>query len=105
MSILAPFQPKPGSTVNAASGASQDMALDGQSKQYLVTNVGTAVVFVRAKFPDDTTAATNADCPVAAGTSRIFSKAGGGGNAGETLLAMFGAAGSTVYVTSGEGWA
>lgn len=105
MSILAPFYPKAGSTVNAASGASQNIAVDGQSKQYLVTNVGTAVVFVRAKFANDTaTAATNADCPVLPNSAVVLSKQGGGGDAGHTLIAMFGAAGSTVYITSGEGW-
>lgn len=104
MSILAPFYPKAGSTVNGTSGASQDLALDGPSKQFLVTNLGTATVFVRLKFKDDATTATNTDCPVLPNSAVVMSKAGGGGTAGHTLLAMFGAAGSTVYVTSGEGW-
>lgn len=103
MSILAPFQPKPGSTVNGASGASQDLVLDPASKQFLVTNVGTAVVFVRLKFTGDTTAATNADAPVLPNSAAVMSKKGDPGT-GHSLLAMFGAGGSTVYVTSGEGW-
>lgn len=104
MSILAPFQPKPDGSGPITSGASQDIPINGPSKQICITNVGTAVVFVRLKFAADSTAATNTDQAVLPNSACILSKAAGGGTTGHTLLAMFGAGGSTVYVQSGEGW-
>ncbi len=103
MSILAPFQPKPGSTVTGTAGASQDVAIDGASKQIMVSNFGAAVMFVRIKFAGDTTAATAADCPILPNQKLILSKQGGTGDAGQKLCAIFGTAG-TFYITSGEGW-
>jgi len=103
MSILAPFYPKPGSTVTGTAGASQDVAIDSASKQIMVANFGAAVMFVRTKLAGDTTAATAADCPILPNTFLIISKLGGTPAGGHTLAAIFGTAG-TFYVTSGEGW-
>jgi hypothetical protein len=102
MAILAPFYPKSGSTVTGTAGATQDKAIDPWSKQIMVSNFGAAVMFVRIKFANDTTAATAADCPVMPNTALVLSKMGGS-DAGHSLIAIFGTAG-TFYVTSGEGW-
>lgn len=103
MSILAPFQPKPGSTVTGTAGASQDKAVDGASKQILVANFGAAVMFVRIKNNLDTTPATAADCPILPNTYLILSKMGNAGRDAQNTVAIFGTAG-TFYITSGEGW-
>lgn len=106
MSILAPFNAKAGSTVSLAAGAAANLALDPYSKQIMVTNLGTQLVFVRLKMAGDATVATAADTPVLANTQVILTKQGNGPIDGHTLLSVVapGGAGSTVYATSGEGW-
>lgn len=105
MTILAPFNAKAGSTVNAAAGAAQDLALDPYAKQFMVTTKGTEMIFVRLKKAGDTTAATEADTPVLPNSQITLTKQGTGPRDGHTLLSVFAAgAGTTVYVTSGEGW-
>jgi hypothetical protein len=103
MSILAPFQPKPGSTLTGTAGASQNVAVDGASKQILIANFGAAVMFVRIKNSADTTVATAADCPVLPNTYLVLSKMGNAGKDAQDAVAIFGTAG-TFYITSGEGW-
>ncbi len=104
MSILAPFQPKPGGSGPVVVGAAQDIAIDSMSKQICITNVGTAVIFVRLKFAGDVTAAIATDQAILPNAAVVISKTGGAPDGGHTLLSVFGAAGSTVYVQSGEGW-
>lgn len=103
MSILAPFQPKSGSTVTGTAGASQNVAIDGASKQILVANAGEAVMFVRIKATGDTSDATAADCPVLPGTYLVLSKMGNAGEDAQDVAAVFGT-GGTFYICSGEGW-
>jgi len=107
MSILAPFSPQAGSTVTvAASGTAQDVQINPESKQIMVTNVGTQVVFVRLKLAGETAVATDTDAPVLPNSQVVLTKAGKGPRDGHSLLSVVapGGAGSTVYVTSGEGW-
>lgn len=107
MSILAPFNAKAGSTVTvAASATAQDAALDPAAKQFMVTNQGADLVFVRLKFAGDATEATAADTPVLPNSQSTLTKQGGSPQDGHSLLSVvaLGGAGSTVYVTSGEGW-
>lgn len=106
--ILRPLSPAYGQTQSAVvSGAGAITGLNPASKQLMLTNVGTQVIFVRVTRGGDSTAATAADCPVMANSQVVISKSDVGLDSTDGLsrLAYFAtAAGSTLYVTPGEGW-
>lgn len=106
MSILAPFQGRPGSTVAVTSSSTaSDAAMDASAKQFMVTNLGAEIIFVRPKALDDLTAATAADIPVLPNSQVSFTKQGDGHLGAHVLLSVVCPGGTTtVYVTSGEGW-
>lgn len=106
MSILAPFQGRPGSTVAVtSSAAAADAAMDASAKQFMVTNLGAEIIFVRPKAAGDATAATATDIPVLPNSQVSFTKQGSGGFGAHVLLSIVCPGGTTsVYVTSGEGW-
>jgi len=105
--LMQPFDAKPGGTVSVAATAvtANSPAFDSQSKQVLVTNVGTQLAYVRLKFAGNTTAATGADVPILPNSKLLLTKAGGAPDGGETLAAVIapGGAGSTIYFTPGDG--
>lgn len=106
MSILAPFNAKLGSTAAVtASAIAADAAVDPDSKQFMVTNIGSQLIFVRPAFAGTSNAATTADIPVLPNSQSILTKQGSGqqGHSRVSVIAP-GGTGSTVYVTSGEGW-
>ena len=106
MSILAPFGAHLGSTTStAATATAASVAVDPYSKQFMVTNVGTQLVFVRPLFAGSSDVATSADIPVLPNSQTVLTKQGSeqGGHSSVSIVAP-GGAGSTVYVTSGEGW-
>ena len=78
--------------------------MDAMAKQFMVTNLGADVIFVRPKQAGDATAATAADIPVLPNSQATFSKQSGDPH-GHVLLSVVCPGGTTtVYVTSGEGW-
>jgi hypothetical protein len=106
MSILTPFNGKLGSTTSvAATATAASVAVDPNSKQYMVTNVGSQLVFVRPLFAGDAAVATSADIPVLPNSQTTLTKQGASqqGHSSISVVAP-GGGGSTVYVTSGEGW-
>lgn len=79
--------------------------MDESSKQFMVTNVGVEMIFVRPKQAGDATAATAADIPVLPNSQVSFTKQGDGHGMAHVLLSIVCPGGTTeVYVTSGEGW-
>ena len=108
MTIKQPFFPHYGQTVAAATIAGAvNVNVPAAAKQLLLTNVGTVLAFVRVKPSGVAADATAADLPLPAGSQRIISKDGGDGSAanGQTIVSVFSTgAGSTVYVTPGEGF-
>ncbi len=107
--FMKPFSPYYGKGQNAVvAGAGAITGLPASSGQLMLTNVGTQVLFVRATLGTDSTAATVADLPVLPNTQVILSKDGSqndGATNGWTRLAYYAVgAGSTLYVTPGEGW-
>lgn len=106
MSILAPFNAKLGSTASVtASATAADAAVDPNSKQFMVTNIGSQLVFVRPAFADTSDVATVADIPVLPNSQTVLTKQGSSqqGHSRVSVVAP-GGSGSIVYVTSGEGW-
>jgi hypothetical protein len=104
---LYPFDFKVGSTVSVAAGAaSADLAIAGDTRQLLITNVGTQLVFARIKYLGDASGATVADLPILPNSQLMTTKAAGNPLLGESVLAVIapGGAGSTVYATGGEGF-
>ena len=106
MSILAPFNAKLGSTTSvAATATASPAAVDPFAKQYMVTNSGSQLVFVRPLFASDTAVATSADIPVLPNSQTTLTKQGSEQNGHSSIsIVAPGGVGSTVYVTSGEGW-
>jgi hypothetical protein len=106
MSILAPFNAKLGSTTSvSATAIAASAAVDPYAKQYMVTNVGSQLVFVRPVFSGSSDVATSADIPVLPNSQTTLTKQGSEQNGHSSISVVApGGAGSTVYVTSGEGW-
>lgn len=104
-----PFAPYYGKTQAAvsAAGATVVTGLPSEAKQLLLQNVGTVLCFFKVNTAGDTTNATAADLPLAPGQSRVITKDGGncGVADGQTRASIFSTgAGSTVYITPGEGF-
>jgi hypothetical protein len=79
--------------------------MDASAKQFMVTNLGVEVIFVRPKQAGDTTAATSVDIPVLPNSQVSFTKQGDDHDLAHVLLSVVCPGGTTtVYVTSGEGW-
>jgi hypothetical protein len=103
MSMSQPFTPAI-PTVNATSGAGSSSAAVAMTKvannrQVLVTSAsggtqGTAFI----RFGASTVQADATDMPILPGTAQIFTL-----GAGQTHFAVFAAAATQVYVTSGNG--
>jgi hypothetical protein len=71
----------------------------------MVTNVGSQLVFVRPIFAGSSDVATASDIPVLANSQTTLTKQGSEQNGHSAISVVApGGAGSTVYVTSGEGW-
>ena len=107
--FMQPFGPYYGKTQTAAvNGAGAFTGLPASSKQLVLTNVGTVVIYVRATIASDATAASAADMPVLPNSQITISKSGNdtdGSPQGWTRLAYFSAgAGSSLSVTPGDGW-
>lgn len=97
MSIKAAFQPRRGQNLTATSAAtSASVSLDSQAKSVRLVNNGANVCFVR--IGADAQTATAADMPVRAGSEIIVSKGDG-----DNTLAHISAAGTTLYIQTGEG--
>lgn len=100
MTLMAPFTP--GGTANATSGAGASSAatlLPKVGQQALVTSEsgGTqAKAFI--KFGDVSVVAAATDTPILPGTAQVFTPP-----AAATHFAVFAAAATLVYVTSGYG--
>lgn len=103
----APFNPYYGSTVAAATVAGVvNVTVPSIAKQLLLENVGTVLAFVRVKPNGSALDASATDMPLPPGRGRIITKDGGdyGVADGQVTVSIFAAgAGSTVYVTPGEG--
>lgn len=102
------FQPVNGSTTPITVGTSSATAAClATSKNICLSNVGTQVVFVRVTLGTDNSAATTADFPVLPNTQKVIRKsntidsAGGGYT---RVAAIAPATGSTLYITSGDGF-
>ena len=105
-----PFNPKYGSTTSGSATATASvLAVAASSKQILLTNSGTQVVFVRITQSGSTTDATAADIPVLPGTQLMLTKPSLSGAAGDDYSRLSyiapGGAGSTLYASSGVAWA
>lgn len=104
MELFSPFAPHYGATQALTITAAQSTIVypaGSNSFQLALTNVGSAVVFVRVQPTSDTTAATAADMPVLPNAQVIITKATGDP---VTLRATAAGAGSTLYVTPGIGF-
>jgi hypothetical protein len=97
MTIKAAFQPRRGVNLTATPGAaSASVALDSQAKSVRLVNTGANICFVRIGSGAQT--ATTADMPVRAASEIIVSKGDG-----DDTLAHISAAGTTLYIQTGEG--
>jgi hypothetical protein len=104
-----PFNPQYGKTQAAPTAAGAvNLTFDNiGTKQLLLTNVGTVLAFVRVKPNGVATDASAADLPLPAGSQRIITRdAGNQSNDNQQMIVSVFAsgAGSTVYVTPGEGY-
>lgn len=100
--IEQPFCPAYGRTVAAATiNGAVNVTVPTDSRQILLVNVGTQLVFVRVKPQGVTADATAADMPLAAGASRVITK--DPQSQGVVSIAAT-AVGSTVYVCPGDGY-
>lgn len=108
--IIQPFYPAPGKTQTAVvTGAGAiTTGIPGNSRQLLLTNVGTQVLFVRVTTAADATVASASDTPVLPNSQCTITKDGSGTDGSPTAytrVAYFAAgAGSTLYVTPGDGF-
>ena len=103
---MTPFNAKLGSTVSlSATATAASLAVDPNLRQYMVTNLGSQLVFVRPIFAGSSDVATSADIPILPNTQTTLTKQGGD-QQGQSSISVVapGGSGSTVYVTSGEGW-
>lgn len=112
MSALQPFNPQYGKSVSLAVGTSSaSVPLPAQgnaggTKQVTILNFGTNVVFVRISnsrngaTPAASGTSGTADMPIGPNASVTLTK----GTDDDTLSAIAGAAGNTIWVTCGEGW-
>jgi len=98
--INKPFQPQYGKTKTATTLAGAvNVTVDASPKQLLLENVGTVLAFIRVKPNGDATDASANDMPLPAGRGRVISK-----DDSQTVVSVFSSgAGSTVYITPGEG--
>lgn len=98
MSNLAPFNPAytQGQTVTAAAVAAS-VTINPASKQFVVTNTGANIAYIRAGA--GSFSATAADMPVLAGTQIGLTKGDGDGT-----LSYISAGGTTLHIIPGEGW-
>lgn len=103
MSALQPFSPHYGSNqVVTPAAASATITIEGNDKQVRVVNSGAAKGYFRTFSITDTpggSAATVADCCVAAGMSTTITKP-----SGHDRLSHISATGTTFEVMTGEGW-
>lgn len=110
MTAKQPFAPSYGKTQSAASAAGATVyaaPFPADARQLLIQNVGTVLCYFRMNTAGDTSNATAADLPIAAGQKLVITKDGGnpGVADGQTRASIFSTgAGSTVYVTPGEGF-
>jgi hypothetical protein len=104
--VNSPFNPYYGRTVSVASTAGAvQTTIEPVGKQLLLTNVGTVLCFVRIRPNGNTTVASVADLPLPANSQRIITRSGNDSvSQGEVTVDVFSTgAGSTVYITPGEG--
>lgn len=104
MEIFQPFSPHYGATQALTITAAQSTAVftpQALSPQVLLTNVGTAVVFVRIQPTADAVDASAADTPVLPNSKLVLTRATG---ESVTLRATAAGAGSVLYVTPGIGF-
>jgi hypothetical protein len=100
-----PFAPLYGQTQAAATIAGAvNVNVPSGPKQLLLTNVGTVLAFVRVKPNGVAADASATDLPLPAGAQRIISKEDGGNGQAVVVSVFSSGAGSTVYVTPGEGY-
>ncbi len=103
MSALQPFSPHYGSNqVVTPAAASATITISGSDKNVRVTNTGANKGYFRTFSITDTpagSAATVADCCVAAGMSTVITKPDG-----HDRLSHISAAGTTFEIITGEGW-
>jgi hypothetical protein len=104
MELFQPFSAHYGATSALTITAAQSTVVftpQSANPQILLTNVGTAVIFVRIQPTSDTTAASATDVPILPNTKLVLTR--GTGEA-FTLRATAAGAGSTLYVTPGIGF-
>lgn len=103
-----PFFPAYGKTVSVATSAGVgNVTVPADARQLLLQNVGTVTAWVRVKPAGVSTDASASDLPLPAGASMVISKDGGnpGTGDGQTTVSVYSTgAGSTVYITPGDGW-
>lgn len=103
--INKPFSPQYGQTQAAVTIAGAvNVNVPASPKQLLLTNVGTVLAFVRVKPSGVAADASANDLPLPAGAQRIISKEDGGTGPAVVVSVFASGAGSTVYVTPGEGY-
>lgn len=111
MSAFQPFNPQYGKSVSLAVGTSSaSVTLPAQGNaggtmQVTILNVGTNVVFVRVGNSANGAVTANgtsgsADMPIGPNASVTLTKAVDD----DTVAAIAGATGNTIWVTCGQGW-
>lgn len=110
MSSNQPFAPYYGQTQAAVSAAGATVfanPVPSNARQLLLQNVGTVLCHFKMNTAGDTSNATAADLPILPGKSVVITKDGGnyGTADGQTRASIFSSgAGSTVYLTPGDGF-
>lgn len=110
MSSNQPFAPYYGQTQSAISAAGATVfanPIPSNARQLLIQNVGTVLVYFKMNPAGDVKDATAVDLPIPAGKSIVITKDGGnyGVADGQTRASIFSSgAGSTVYLTPGDGY-
>lgn len=100
MTVRSPFLPKYGANTSVTvAAASSSTTIGFGSKSLLLTNIGANICYVRVYGSiNGIVAATTADLPVPAGTSRVIGK-----DQDHDSVATISASGTTLLVMPGEG--
>lgn len=101
-SALVPFSARQGATksITVTAVEATQVFPAPVTSELLLTNVGTATVFVRIQATSDATAASAAaDMPIAAGATMCYRH---GFSESFTVRAIAAGAGSTLYITPGS---
>ena len=97
MSTLAPFQPTPGSGQTVTAGAAQNVTVNADDRQVVVTNLDSAeVAYVRVAATGNATAA---DYPVLPGQQVCLTK-----GAGLARRSVYSAGTPDLHICTGNGW-